>query len=197
MTEWVSLGYNCGPATALKGHGLRLKSYPFDWILSDLSYVCFLIKTRFVDLFEHCIETPDGKGCTDIRIKSRCGMTFPHQNFFAEDQRSAMERRCHRFMELIGNHRLHISFVYYSNCESETLERLHVGLQDFQGVLPSLQCKHRLIVVRAENSIELHERNRDRLQDLAIYIPSAPSDYDDNTWRGNSLTWLYLFSLFK
>lgn len=196
MHRYVSLGYNCATATALNNHQLRFESLPFDWMLADLSYASFLIQTQFAQLLENCVKVPGITGCTDIRAQKRHGTTFPHQDFTDEAQSQAMIRRCARFLKLINDRQMSISFIYYSDSAGESLASLLAGLHDFHGIYPLLQCTHRLIVVRTEDALELHERNIESLQGLALYMPSAPSNYVDNKWRGNSMTWQYLFSLF-
>ena len=45
----ISLGWFCGVAQETERIGLRCKSYPFDWILTDLETVEEMIQTGFED----------------------------------------------------------------------------------------------------------------------------------------------------
>lgn len=46
---FISLGIRCLAAAQLKNHGLRLASYPFDWLDTDFDSLCNLLQNDFVD----------------------------------------------------------------------------------------------------------------------------------------------------
>ena len=48
----ISLGFFCGIAQDLETLGIRSKSYPFDWIISDWSGIELVMQKEFQDIFE-------------------------------------------------------------------------------------------------------------------------------------------------
>jgi len=48
----ISIGFFCGGAMELEKLGLRDKSYPFDWIISDIHSIAELLANDFQDLFD-------------------------------------------------------------------------------------------------------------------------------------------------
>lgn len=44
-----SLGFNCHASQMLKDNGIKMESYPFDWIMSNLQVVKQSIEDNFSD----------------------------------------------------------------------------------------------------------------------------------------------------
>ena len=60
----ISLGYFCSIATELERYGLRDRSFPFDWLISDFEGVISAIENRFEDLwdYEYWAQSADERG---------------------------------------------------------------------------------------------------------------------------------------
>jgi hypothetical protein len=58
----ISLGYNCFPAFHLRDHGLRIRSFPFDWNITPFKALYAILEhdfEGFVDLRDLAINAPE------------------------------------------------------------------------------------------------------------------------------------------
>ncbi len=104
--SFISLGFFCGTAASMSGHGLRSFSGPFDWIFSDLDGVIRTIENDFEEfLAEDNLTFFDDprKGFEDRKY----GMSFLHEiekdyHREIEGVRLKYQRRIERFRSLLS-----------------------------------------------------------------------------------------------
>ena len=49
--NYLTIGYDCSPASALKGLNLRNFALPFDWVVSNVNVLQMCFKTNFVTFY--------------------------------------------------------------------------------------------------------------------------------------------------
>lgn len=73
MYQFVSIGYDCSPASALRGLGLRPAALPFDWVESSVDALEKCIGDRFAQ-YHRGLRLNDSK----TRMIDTYGFEFPH-----------------------------------------------------------------------------------------------------------------------
>jgi len=71
--NYISLGYDCSPATALKNLNLRTCSLPFDWVQTTPNQLYLCIKEDFSRFHTNLRLSPNKK-----RIIDDYGIQYPH-----------------------------------------------------------------------------------------------------------------------
>lgn len=69
----MTLGYDCSTSSALKNMGLRSKSLPFDWIVSDMNKVIECISEDFINFHKNLILN-----LSKTRVIDHYGFEYPH-----------------------------------------------------------------------------------------------------------------------
>jgi hypothetical protein len=73
MYQFLSIGYDCSPAAALRGLGLRTVALPFDWVESNVDALEKCIGDRFAQ-YHKGLHLND----TKTRVVDSYGFQFPH-----------------------------------------------------------------------------------------------------------------------
>ena len=73
MYQFLSIGYDCSPAAALRGLGLREAALPFDWVESNVDALEKCIGDRFAQ-FHKGVQLNE----TKTRVVDSYGFQFPH-----------------------------------------------------------------------------------------------------------------------
>ena len=73
MYQFLSIGYDCSPAAALRGLGLRTVALPFDWVESNVDALEKCIGGRFAQ-FHKGVQLNE----TKTRVIDAYGFQFPH-----------------------------------------------------------------------------------------------------------------------
>jgi|TARA_B100000700_G_C14999249_1_gene835472 hypothetical protein len=99
--KFVSLGQNCSSAWYLKQLGLKLESYPFDWIFSSPDIVTHCINDEFAAYLNKSYINDEGKSA---------GHSLYHSSFFnhrsplkSEGDYHYYQRCCERFEALLDS----------------------------------------------------------------------------------------------
>jgi len=71
--NYITLGYDCSPAAALTGLGLRNYALPFDWVVSNVNALCLCLETDF-DRFHTGLVLNN----THKKLIDSYGFEFPH-----------------------------------------------------------------------------------------------------------------------
>lgn len=157
ITEWrgkesatvVSLGQNCSTAWYIKAAGLKLASYPFDWVASSPDIIMHCIKDRFTTFLDR--EQMVSRGV-------RAGHSFYHSGFFGHRNPHSSQAdhdyyvRCvKRFQNLMGSQQ---PVIFVSTVLNEHAKRPvwadgfvnafhrpeHQTLEDFQGMMETIRA---------------------------------------------------------
>ncbi len=116
----VSLGFFCGVAQELERKGFREKSFPFDWVISNLKTVNDLIENKFNGLFDLNYLYKNEEFTDEVKHKKYI-FNFYHdfdKNKTIEKQIDKVqlkyERRIKRFYNLLNSSHA-VLFVCYIN----------------------------------------------------------------------------------
>ncbi|BAU37397.1 hypothetical protein APT_00315 [Acetobacter pasteurianus NBRC 101655] len=112
--EVVSMGDHCLTASVIKNLGLKQKSYPFDWIFSDIRMVnhcihdefsTFLDKSQHIKIADSDKLSPDANFCDHRYYKEHYGVlfTFNHYDISVDDVYKYYKRCVERFVELLNS----------------------------------------------------------------------------------------------
>ena len=71
--NYLTIGYDCSPATALKGLNLREFALPFDWVVSNVNSLQMCFETNFKDFHTKLIFNHN-----KTRLIDHYGFQFPH-----------------------------------------------------------------------------------------------------------------------
>ena len=71
--NYISFGYDCSPATALKNLNLRTMALPFDWVETDIRAILKCISEDFRNFHKQITLTEGGEEVRDFY-----GIRFPH-----------------------------------------------------------------------------------------------------------------------
>jgi len=114
--NYLTLGYDCSPAAALRGMGLRMAALPFDWIVSEIRSmeICFSenfsrfhtglhlnhSKTRLIDVYgfefphDYPVENEEDNTGSEKCIVSNWGDYY-------DEIATKYKRRIARFLEIV------------------------------------------------------------------------------------------------
>jgi hypothetical protein len=71
--NYLTIGYDCSPAGALKGLGLREFALPFDWVISNIKILEKCFETNFKDFHKNLTFNYN-----KTRLVDHYGFQFPH-----------------------------------------------------------------------------------------------------------------------
>jgi len=71
--NYISFGYDCSPATALKNLNLRTMALPFDWVETDIRAILNCISEDFRNFHKQITLTEGGE-----QVRDFYGIRFPH-----------------------------------------------------------------------------------------------------------------------
>ena len=54
--NFLTIGYDCSPASALRGLDRRQFALPFDWVQSSITAITRCFQNNFVDLFQFVLD---------------------------------------------------------------------------------------------------------------------------------------------
>jgi hypothetical protein len=157
--EFISVGPYCASAEIIKGHGLRKKSYPFDYIFSSLEMIKHCINDKFAIFLDKQYyrsgESPHNQSMhhsfyakyIDTEILRRHHIAdnaskyaddlanreifIHHDLLINNDVYESFVRKCRRLLDLIEQNQK-IVFVYY-NCYTENFDDIVDFYLNFSG----------------------------------------------------------------
>jgi hypothetical protein len=195
-----SLGFNCHSAQFLKTNDLKKASYPFDWIMSNLSVV------------KHCIEDDfktflDKSFYVDLLINDRCGHsiycenTFVHHNPLHNQKDYEYFVRCvERFRKLLNSNNKKVFFISIINGEHNVNNKLNDNIKqqftELNNILKSKTTNYKLVlIVNYPNKLinnyimsEIDELTIVEIDTLSVNNGTSFINNDDN---------IFLFNLIK
>jgi hypothetical protein len=145
ITHACSLGYWCHSASLIKKHGLKLESYPFDWIFINYKNVLHCIE----DNFKTFLDKSQYNSVSD----TKCGHnlyhpeTFNHHNPLTNENDYNYYLRCvNRFNELLKReeHKLFVLGIYNM---SEINDTIRNEMVDFNNTLSKHTKNYTLLVI--------------------------------------------------
>lgn len=75
----ISLGANCISALHLTNHGIRIRSFPFDWNVTPFDSLCSLIANDFQDFCELKYLYVNNPGVSDVVTNTKYNIQIHHQ----------------------------------------------------------------------------------------------------------------------
>ena len=127
MIELISLGPNCHTAGVLQKLNYKKCSYPFDWMLSNLSIVTYSIQNEFIDFIDRTnyIQTVDNKITLKNTNITYLGNMFVHKNPIMNKEDFEYYLRCvSRFKNLKSTNscKLFVYTSYNNECLNENFK---------------------------------------------------------------------------
>ncbi len=156
--HFISLGCFCGVAMELERLGLRDASYPFDWLISEYSGVCALIKNNFEDFLNYDFLS-QFKNNRNRYYNEKYKISFFHdfsQYISLEEQldsvKSKYYRRILRFYNAVSEPTLFIRYVNQP-CEAE------FWIDNYESQLKMLKsfCEENELILIASTKTKLEE----------------------------------------
>ena len=175
MYLFITIGYDCSPASALRGLGLRTAALPFDWIESNITSLEKCLGDRFSQFYKnvHLNETK-------TRVIDAYGFQFPHdypttdenkgeigecdfgesgkkivENWmdFYDIAKAKYERRIERFLAILSDTRPLLVLCRYSSADVLRLERLLIKTFDKKNIYFVNACQD---AFETSNIINIH-----------------------------------------
>lgn len=119
MTNFIiSLGENCITATFLNLLGYRNHAFPFDWTFTRIDTIKDCLSTNFTSYLDKSLYYPIRNEHTVINSHKIYGESFfNHKNPLLNEQDYLYTQRCvKRFLQIIEDESLHVTFVFTVNC---------------------------------------------------------------------------------
>jgi hypothetical protein len=163
ITHVCSLGYWCHTASLIKKHGLKLESYPFDWIFINYKNVLHCIEDNFKTFLDKSQYTSVSE--------TKCGHNFYHPETFNHHNPLTNENdynyylRCvNRFNTLLKReeHKLFVHGIYNM---SEINDDIRNNMVDFNNTLSRHTNNYTLLVI--------------------FHLPNKKCNYHKFTYNGN------------
>mgnify|MGYP003874596399 CR=1 FL=1 len=132
------MGFNCHVSQFLKTYNLKVASYPFDWIMSDLNVVQKSIEDNFKDFLDKNLYVNLNR-IDRCGHKTYCDNMFVHHNPLSNEQDYLYFNRCvDRFRDLFKKKRKKLFIISIINGEqgvgdniSEDLIQKFIAFNDF------------------------------------------------------------------
>ena len=165
----ISLGWFCGVAQETERIGLRCKSYPFDWILTDLETVEEMIQTGFEDFLNQDKLFQDQNVKNMYHQTGRECLTYVHDiNPYCdfgkevEKARGKYKRRIQHFMEDICEPCLFIRYI----CDQLEYDRIQNGETQILDILRRYNQNSDIIFIR--NSDINADENQEKIKTFVV-----------------------------
>lgn len=183
-TYCFSLGCNCAVAMGLVRMGLRCKSGPFDWIVSDFASVMDCINNGFEDyISKDCCVVDENMRRKFVNQKYQ--FVFPHDvknNFTEEFEEIKMkyDRRIKIFYEMIQEPTIFLRFVK----DNDEIKWINKHKNEVDKVLMNFNKNNRIIYLllsrmdSLDDGIECIRLKRDKhsgdVKELNNYLIESP-----------------------
>jgi len=178
----ISLGYFCSIASELERYGLRDRSYPFDWLISDFNGVICAIEDGFQDLCKYDYWSQSVENRSYYKHE-KYGFEFYHD---FDEFRPLQEqlpgvcekytRRINRFYAAIHEPTLFIRYISNEsqvNGVSEELLWIEENHERIAALLKSYNKQNEILYIANEEvvsgKIEIHHVEKDRRDVVARY----------------------------
>lgn len=120
-----SIGSLCHPASFLKQNKLKLQSFPFDWIFSDINIICACLEDNFKEYLnkDNYIKLDYNENKCGHKLFHR--KMFNHHNPLLKQEDYEYFKRCIvRFRKLLSKKEPKIFLLFLSNRDEVELEVL-------------------------------------------------------------------------
>jgi hypothetical protein len=204
-----SLGFNCHTAQFLKSNDLKFVSYPFDWVMSNLSVVKKSIEDNFTVFL-------DKNNYTDLNMEQRCGHKIYCENMFVhhnplknENDYQYFNRCVNRFRDLLKKKEKKLFIISIINGEhgvgNVISDEIKNEFIEFNNFLKNYTTKYKLlIIVNYPNKIcnnhkITHENNCIFLEidTLSKCIGTHYENEIDNEYLHKTILQIFKFNLKK
>jgi hypothetical protein len=202
-----SLGFNCHAAQFLKDNKLKMASYPFDWIMSDLSGVKHSIEDNFSDYLnkELYIDFNRSDRCGH---KTLCSNMFVHHNPLSNEKDYQYFTRCvGRFQDLLKNKECKLFIISIINGEHNIGDKLSDEIKsryiEFNDFLKKYTKKFKLLIIinypnKKNNKHKLTQNDNLMFLEIDTLSCNTGTHYEndiDNKYLYNTVSKLFKFKL--
>ena len=179
MYNFLSIGYDCSTASALRSLGLRTGALPFDWAQSSINSLKKCFETDFEYYHKNVFLTNNKR-----RVIDRYGFEFPHdyptkvqecadeiysEHIIVDDWLShynvikeKYDRRIARFKEIINDPKPAIVLCRYKTAEVLRLQQLFIQYYNksnlfFLNACPEIYNSDKIININPERNNEWND----------------------------------------
>jgi hypothetical protein len=195
-----SLGISCNSAFFLKRNDLKKASYPFDWILCDISIVKHCIQNEFVDFLDkqYYLDVSE-KRCTHTKYREEL---FYHYNPLRNPQDYVYYTNCvSRFKDLIKKTENKLFIISFIN-QTDDLETIKSNVIEFNEYLKTITYNYKLLCIihYVKKSLFNEIKNTDNIDFLELHTTTTSngiifSDEAETKYMDDIIKNQYQFSL--
>lgn len=202
-----SLGFNCHIAQFLKSNGLKLASYPFDWIMSNTRVVKHCLEDNFVKFLD--------KTCyTELNRPDRCGHNVYCDNMFVHHNPldnmgdyDYFDRCVNRFKDLLNRKEKKLFMVSIINGEHNVGNKLTDDIKnqfiELNNIIKARTTNYHLLVVvnypnKNENNYVLTKTEEIvflEIDTISLNVGTHYQNENDNIYLYTILKKMYNFKL--
>jgi hypothetical protein len=192
-----SIGSLCHSSKLIKTHKLKLESYPFDWIFSNLNMVQHCIEDNFKIFLDKQYYTRNindkDKEPKQFHIYYYPNKTtmFNHRNPLIKDHYDYYIRCVNRFKILLSNKNNKL-FIYFGNIDENKII-------EFNNNLKKYTCNYRILVIntKVSNKHNYNFKTIDNIDYLYIETLSASGGVSYGNPKDNEYLKMIIFSKYK
>lgn len=206
FSEAISIGSWCIGAWQLKRLGLRDRTYPFDWLFSNLEAVIQSVRPRRSHLVVDEFLTPPQYRTVFPNVDRQQQLEFPHHAVDNLDDLFKLRRACERWQEVLHDvkeERRSILLCHTAR-PAETaktvLQNLFRLSQDIKKHCRSNLHVHVVSVWyqvvperQGLQSVDCILRNAD----VSVFLARVPHEWDGEHWVGENEIWDQIFAHFQ
>jgi hypothetical protein len=140
-----SLGTLCHTATLLKRNNLKISSYPFDWIFSNINIIIDCIEDDFNSFLDKKYYKNHTNGrCSHLKyIKDM----FRHYNPINEEHYNYYIRCVNRFRELLMSEETKLFIIFYPNYNNKEVNSIKDNLVKLDNLLKMKTKNYKILCI--------------------------------------------------
>jgi hypothetical protein len=195
-----SLGFNCHTAHFMKAHNIKAASYPFDWIISNLTVVKKSIEDDFAEFLnkQSYVKLNLPTGCGHINY---CDNMFFHHNPLENEKDYLYFNRCvERFRNLLKNPELKLFIISMSNdglgVGHSLSDEIRTNFIDFDNFLENYTENYKILVIINYPDKKINTHKVTNINNLIFLEIDTLSSSNGITYQ-NNIDNIYLYDRIK
>jgi hypothetical protein len=167
----ISFGFRCSSAALLKQMNLKTESYPFDWLVSDLSVIHHCMETDFVEF-----ENP---AHYERRYTNTYEMADSREGFICDEHLmvNCFYQPPHLFNEE-NTYRYKLAMNHHNILESKDADYYHRCIQRFRELMENQDIPKIYLHIRHLVTLETYEKEKETiLKEFADFDQSIQQRY--------------------
>ena len=190
----IPIGYSCDVALELECMGLRTKSYPFDWIISDLQSFLILLSNNFEDFINVNFLYKNNKYLSKTYVVShkKYNIEFYHDFYreksISEQINSVYAKYYRRINRLYEDIKLPSLFIHYIK-DIDDYYFIKKNYKKIDNFIKSYNRLNKIIFISNDNSFTFKKKI------IIFYVKNKNDKYKEKKWlRNNKIIYKYLLN---